>query len=70
MYRFLKKTKCKYYYINKILINMKVGGKSNNNLINIIKQNIENIKILRNEKNFSYLKFIYYKFKHRYNQFI
>ena len=70
MYRFLKKTKCKYYYINEILINMKVGGKSNNNLINIIKQNIENIKILRNEKNFSYMKFIYYKFKHRYNQFI
>lgn len=70
MYRFLEKLECKYYYINEVLINMKVGGKSNNNFINIIKQNIENIKILRKKKNFSYLKFIYFKFKHRYKQFI
>lgn len=70
MYRLLEKFRCKYYYYNKILINMKAGGKSNNNLFNIIKQNIENIKIIKKETKFSLIKFIYYKFKHRYKQFI
>ena len=70
MYRFLEKFRCRNYYYNEILVNMKSGGKSNNNLINIVKQNIENIKILKKEKKFSLFKFIYYKFKHRYKQFI
>lgn len=70
MYRLLEKFRCKHYYYDKILINMKAGGKSNNNLFNIIKQNIENIKIIKKETKFSLIKFIYYKFKHRYKQFI
>ena len=70
MYRFLEKFRCRNYYYNEILVNMKSGGKSNNNLINIVKQNIENIKIIKKEKKFNLFKFIYYKFKHRYKQFI
>jgi glycosyltransferase involved in cell wall biosynthesis len=70
MYRFLEKCKCKYQFFNKVLINMKVGGESNNSLMRIVKQNIEIIKILRKEENFKYIKFIYFKFKHRYKQFI
>ncbi len=70
MYRFLEKFKCKHYYFDEYIIDMKIGGVSNKNLINIIKQNYENIKIFNNDDDFNLLKFLYYKFKHRYNQFI
>lgn len=70
MYRFLEKFKCKHYYFDEYIIDMKIGGVSNKNLINIIKQNYENIKIFNNDDDFNLLKFLYYKFKHRYNQII
>lgn len=41
MLRFLEKYKIKSYYIPKILVKMRTGGKSNKNLKNIIKANIE-----------------------------
>jgi len=68
MFRFLDKNKCKYHYLNEILVNMRAGGKSNKNLINVIKQNIENIKIFKNCNNFNFIKFFLSKFKHRYKQ--
>jgi hypothetical protein len=49
---------------------MRAGGKSNNSMINIFKQNIENIKILRNENFFNLIKFIYFKLLHRFKQLL
>ena len=70
MYRFLDKFRCNFYYYDRTLVNMKIGGKSNNNIINIIKQNFENIKILRNNKKFKLMKFILSKLKHRFDQLV
>ncbi len=69
MYRFLDKYKCKYAYCNKILVNMSAGGRSNKNISNIIFQNIENVKIFKNEKSFNKIKFFFYKIIHRLKQF-
>lgn len=70
MYRFLNKYNCKYAYCNKTLINMRAGGKSNKNIINVILQNIENVKIFKNEKSFNIIKFFYFKIIHRFKQFL
>ena len=70
MYRFLMKYNCKYFYIDEILVKMKSGGKSNNSFKNIFLQNIENLEIFKNEKNFNTLKFFFNKLIHRLNQFI
>lgn len=41
MLRFLKKNKVRSYYLPKILVKMRAGGKSNKNIKNIVKGNIE-----------------------------
>ena len=69
MYRLLTVHRCKHFYLNQFLVDMKFGGKSSKNIINIIKQNIENIKILKKDKKFSYFKFFYNKIIHRLRQF-
>ncbi len=69
MYRFLNKYNCKYEYCNKILINMRAGGKSNENILNIFSQNIENVNIFKNDKSFNIIKFFFYKIIHRLKQF-
>ena len=71
MHRFLQTNKIKSYYLNKILVIMRYGGKSNKNIKNIIEQNIEIIKFLNIKNN--YLKiiiFLWYKFFNRLKQFI
>ncbi len=70
MYRFLDKYNCKYAYCNKILVNMSAGGRSNKNIKNIFFQNIENVKIFKNEKSFNIIKFFFYKIIHRLKQFL
>ena len=49
---------------------MRAGGKSNKNIINVILQNIENVKIFKNEKSFNIIKFFYFKIIHRLKQFL
>ena len=44
MLRFLEKHKIKSLYINKIFVNMRVGGESNRSIKNIIKANFESYK--------------------------
>ena len=46
MHRFLEVKKVNSNYINKTLIKMRYGGKSNRNLFEIIKQNIQTIEAL------------------------
>lgn len=70
MYRFLRKFNCNYLYCKKILVNMKAGGRSNKNLLNIFFQNVENIKIFKHEDSFNTIKFFFYKIIHRIKQFI
>lgn len=72
MLRFIERYKISVYYIPEVLVKMRIGGKSNKNLINILKANIECYKawnenglsvspfiILR--KPLSKLKQLYYK---------
>lgn len=44
MLRFLEKYKIKFCYIPMILVKMKIGGKSNKSIFNIIKANIESCR--------------------------
>tara|TARA_B100001093_G_C26711376_1_gene963570 strand:+ start:134 stop:889 length:756 start_codon:yes stop_codon:yes gene_type:complete len=71
MHRLLQINKIKSYYLNKTLVSMRYGGKSNKNIKNIIKQNIEIIKFLKIKNN--YLKiiiFLWYKLFDRLKQFV
>ena len=47
MYRFLELRKIKSKFINKVLVKMMYGGKSNNSFFTIFKQNIQILKILK-----------------------
>ena len=52
-------------------VNMLSGGKSTKNFINIIKQNIECIKILnKNKINYSFFNFIFSKILNRLSQIL
>jgi glycosyltransferase involved in cell wall biosynthesis len=71
MYRFLQKSRIKFSYINKIFITMRYGGKSNNNFMNIIRQNIEILKFLQIQNNFFKVSiFLLYKILDRLKQFV
>lgn len=71
MFRFLDNHNLKSYYLNKTLVTMRTGGKSNNNLVGIINQNIIILDILGIKKNiYSILKFVTFKFFYRVKQFI
>lgn len=64
-----KEIKKKYY--NMQSVNMLSGGKSTKNFINIIKQNIECIKILnKNKINYSFFNFIFSKILNRLSQIL
>ena len=70
MHRFLEKKKIKNIYIDKILVKMRYGGKSNKSLYGIIKQNIEILKILKIQFNIiKLLTFIFFKTINRFKQF-
>ena len=50
MYRFLEKKKINNKYLNKKLVIMRYGGRSNKSFLNIIFQNIQILKILKLKK--------------------
>lgn len=50
MLRFMEKHKIKSCYIPQILVKMRVGGFSNNNIFNVVKQNVAIVKILKENK--------------------
>ena len=71
MFRFLDYFNLKSYYLSNTLVTMRTGGKSNNNLIDIIKQNMIILDILGIKKNiYLILKFLFFKFFNRIKQFI
>ena len=70
MYRFLEIKNVTNYYINKILIKMKYGGKSNKSIFVIFKQNIQIFKFLGLKSPFKILKFIFFKILDRLLQFL
>ncbi len=62
-----KKIKKKYYNIKSV--NMLSGGKSTKNIINILKQNIEWLKILKKHKiKYNLISFLFFKFINRLSQ--
>ncbi len=70
MLRFLEINKLKIKYLNKNLVHMRLGGISNKNYINVIKQNIEIIKILYHYKlPINPILFFIKKIKNRMKQF-
>ena len=70
MYKFLELKKVNSMHISKVLIKMRYGGKSNNNIIEIIKQNIQILKFLNLKSPIKIIKFIYFKIIDRVLQFI
>ena len=69
MYRMMYKNNLKTYYINKKLVNMKLGGISNKSVKNIIKQNLSIINILKKNKDFNLINFIIKKLIARLKQY-
>ncbi len=70
MYRFLYKNNISNYYFNKILVEMRYGGVSNNKIFNIISQNITILKILNiHLKPVKVFKFLIFKIINRLKQF-
>jgi len=70
MYRFLELKKVSSKYIDKIFIKMRYGGKSNNNIIEIFKQNYQILKFLKLKDPIKIIKFIHFKIIDRISQFI
>lgn len=71
MYRFLEILNFRYKFINKTLVVMSYGGKSNQSLKNIFLQNLCILKFLKINKNLKkIIIFFYYKFRDRLNQFL
>ena len=48
--RALKKNNIKKIYIPKILVNMRIGGTSNNSIKNLFKKSIEDFKIIKQNR--------------------
>ena len=70
MYKFLEVKKVNSKYINKILIKMRYGGKSNNNIFEIFKQNLQILKFLKLKSPLKIMNFIYFKIVDRTLQFV
>ena len=69
MYRFLQKKKISFKYLNKILIKMRYGGKSNESIKTIINQNIKIIKFLKLNSLYKIIYYLANKILNRINQF-
>ncbi len=69
MYRMLEKHKISNQYLNKILVKMRYGGKSNNSLFQIFRQNLQILKFLNLKNPFQICLFIYLKIINRISQF-
>jgi glycosyltransferase involved in cell wall biosynthesis len=71
MARFLEVNHIKSRYLPKTLVHMRLGGKTNNNLNNIINQNLEILRALKSLKiKYSTYEFFMYKLISRLMQFI
>lgn len=70
MHNFLELKKINSKYINKTLVRMRYGGKSNNNIFEIFKQNIEILKFLNLKTPLKIINFLYFKIIERTIQFI
>lgn len=71
LFRFVEKNKIKTKYIHKVLVKMRLGGTTNKNIDNVITQNKEIIKTLKEYyADFSLLGFIFSKLANRTLQFI
>lgn len=70
LFRFIEQNKIKTKYLPEVLVKMRLGGTTNKNLSNILKQNKEIIAILnRHYGDFSTGKFIFIKLANRLLQF-
>lgn len=70
LFRFIEKNKVNTKYLPKVLIKMRLGGTTNKNISNIIRQNKEIFAILREHYvDFSMFKFITKKLINRFLQF-
>jgi glycosyltransferase len=70
-YRFIERNCIKLLYIPNVLVRMRLGGTTNKNIKNVLKQNSEIIKLLRNEfQDFSIIAFVYTKIINRLFQFL
>ena len=70
MYRFLETNKISSFYLNKILIKMRYGGKSNKKLSSILSQNLAIVNFLGiNKSLIKVLLFFFYKIINRSKQF-
>lgn len=68
--RFMHRHKIKTYYIPQVLVKMRLGGVTNNSILNILKQNFTIIKTLRkNQIRVCVLSFFINKFIERIKQF-
>lgn len=71
LFRFIEKNKIKTKYIPKVLVKMRLGGTTNKNISNVITQNKEMIKTLKEYYgDFSLIGFILRKLANRTLQFI
>lgn len=71
MYRFMELHKLKSLYLKKVIVYMRLGGQSNQNIRTIFYQNFEIIKFIKkSDKNFSIAKYIFGKLLIRLKQFI
>ncbi len=70
LFRFIEQNKIKTRYLAKVLVKMRLGGASNKNISNVIKQNKEIISILSGHYvHFSILRFLIRKILNRSAQF-
>jgi len=71
MYRFLEEKKVSVHYLPELLIKMRVGGKTNESLANILEQNREILSVMKTrEKQFSSITWLLRKVFNRVLQYI
>ena len=71
MARFLALGRTTNHYVPDVLVHMRMGGTTNRNLVNIVKQNLEIRRgLLANGLRFSWPKFVFYKVLSRAAQFV
>lgn len=71
LFRFIEQNKIKTKFLPKVLVKMRLGGTTNKNLSNILRQNKEIIAILnKHYADFSVPKFVFEKLFNRFFQFI
>lgn len=71
LFRFIEQNKIKTKYIPEVLVKMRLGGTTNKNLLNILRQNKEIVAVLdKHYADFSKLDFLFKKLFNRFLQFV